>query len=123
MSSVIATAETHRKGALKPFQEEDFTNIRRLLLKVGKPHWSERPRTYLVLRLIGEVQAMAGFVFEGLKDIHFPYTEEHLPSVLSSRNSRYEFRAKQTLVLSSKGTDIVEGGPHRNLGRFNVGLC
>lgn len=117
MSSAIAAAEARKKDPRKPFQEEDFTTIRRLLLQVGKPSWSERPRTYLVLRLIDEISAIEGFVLEGLKDIHFPYTEERLPKVISSVGKRHAFLEKQKLVMSNKIADLVRGGPHRHLSK------
>ncbi|KAL8690966.1 MAG: hypothetical protein Q9218_003704 [Villophora microphyllina] len=115
MSSSIAAAEREKKDPTKPFKEEDFIYVRSLLCQVGKGRWSERPRTYLVLRLIDEMQAMDGFVLEGLKDIHFPYTEERLPKCLLSPSSRYAFINKQSLVTSSRAADLVCQGPHRHL--------
>lgn len=106
-----------KKDPSKRFKEEDFLKIRDLLDQVGKPRWSERPRTYLILWLIDEVQAMDGFVLEGLKDIHMPYTEERLPRCLISPGSRHAFLDKQSLVMSSRGADLVSRGPHRHLSK------
>ena len=115
MSIMIAMAQSEKKDPSKRFKEDDILKIKGLLEQVGKPRWSERPRTYLVLWLIDEVQAMDGFVLEGLKDIHMPYTEERLPGCLISPGSRHAFLDKQLLVLSSRGADLVSRGPHRHL--------
>ncbi|MCJ1312997.1 hypothetical protein MMC25_006673 [Agyrium rufum] len=66
MTVEVASAEARKKDSKKPFKEVDFTNISRLLRQIGKSQWSERPRTYLVLRLIDQVQALNGFVVEDL---------------------------------------------------------
>ena len=55
ISSMITIAEREKQDSAKPFREEDFIKIRGLLEQVGKHRWNERPRTYLVLRLIDEV--------------------------------------------------------------------
>ena len=117
MSSTITHAEVRKRNPTKPFKEEDFINIRSLLDQVGKTRWSERPRTYLILRLIDEVQAMDGFVLEGLKDVQIPYTEERLPKCLSSPGSRHAFIQTQSLVMSTRGSDLVSGGRHRHFSK------
>jgi hypothetical protein len=118
MAVTIQEAEARTTTPGKPYAEEDFTEISRLLSLVGKPQWSERPRTYLVLRSIGEVQAMGSFILEQLNDIHFPYTEATLPKCcLSSPGARHSFIQKQSLVFSPRPADLVLGGPHRHLGK------
>ena len=61
---------------------------------------------------------MDGFVLEGLKDIGFPYTEEHLPNCVGSSSSRHAFINKQSVVMSVRAADLVRRGPHRHLGTF-----
>lgn len=118
MTSTIAMAEREKRDPSKPFKENHFSIIRDLLDRVGKHRWSERPRTYLVLRMIDQVRAMDGFVLEGLRDIHFPYTEERLPGCLANPSSRYAFLEKQSLVMSSRAADLVCRGPHRHLSKI-----
>jgi hypothetical protein len=50
MAVTIQEAEARTTTPGKPYAEEDFTEISRLLSLVEKSQWSERPRTYLVLR-------------------------------------------------------------------------
>lgn len=118
ITSTIAAAEQEKRDSSKPFKENLFSVIRDLLNRVGKHRWSERPRTYLVLRMIDQIQAMDGFVLEGLRDIHIPYTEERLPGCLASPSSRYAFLENQSLVMSSRAADLVCRGPHRHLSKF-----
>lgn len=118
LSSTIADAIREKSDPGKPFKEEEFIKIGKLLGQVGKLRWAERPRTYFVLRMIDEVQAMDGFVLEGLKDIHFPYNEKLLPTCLASPSSRHAFISKQSLVMSSRAADLVRGGPHRHFSGY-----
>ena len=121
-ANAIAEAEAKKRGPNQPFSDEDFDVFARLLRQVDKQAWAERPRTYLVLRMIGETALMNDFVFEGCKDIHFPYSENRLPTALASSNSKQSFLSMQYLVLSQKSADLVQGGPHRHLGKlFDLG--
>jgi hypothetical protein len=51
------------------FEDADFDIISQFLKQVGKLSWSVRPRTYAVLRLIGQVDLLDDFVDDGLTDI------------------------------------------------------
>ncbi|ETN38534.1 uncharacterized protein HMPREF1541_06570 [Cyphellophora europaea CBS 101466] len=51
----------------------------------GLPEWGRRPRTLIILLMMGQPQAIDGFVAEGLLDIALPYTSENLPRVLTGR--------------------------------------
>ena len=117
MTNAIADAEGRKSRPNKPFADEDFDIFATLLRQVGKQAWSERPRTYLLLRMIGENRLMDDFVFEGCKDIHFPYSENRLPNALITSSSRQSFLDMQYLVLSPKSADLVLGGAHRHLGK------
>lgn len=119
MADSISTAEEKKKGFDKPFSDDDFDDFSRLLRQVGKKAWSERPRTYIVLRMIGEVQAMDSFIIEGCKDVNFPYDGEgSIPSCLKGVSARQKFLQKQNLVLSPRTVDLVTGGAHRHLSRW-----
>lgn len=121
-TNAIADAEARKRGPSKPFGDEDFDVFARLLRQVEKQAWAERPRTYLVLRMIGETRLMDDFVLEGCKDIHLPYSESRLPNALANSNFKQSFLDMQYLVLSPKSADLVQGGPHRHLGMsFQLG--
>jgi hypothetical protein len=114
MAQITARAQGQKKS---PFNDDDFLRISDLLRRVGKPTWADRPRTYLVLRLIDQVHTMSSFIFEGLKDIAIPYEEEQIPAALDSPESRHAFLQKQSLVLiSDKVKDIItKERRHRHL--------
>jgi hypothetical protein len=98
------------------FADTDFDRISTLLRQVGKVEWSQRPRTYAVLRLINRVGLMSHFVLEGLFDIAFPYVESQLPSALNSPTLRHQFIQVQSLVLTKASDLEIDGGRHRHLG-------
>ena len=55
---LLATAAAEFMGTKKPFSDDVIAQLATLLNAVGKNTWSERPRTYLVLRLISEIKSM-----------------------------------------------------------------
>jgi hypothetical protein len=116
MSSLISGASLQTSGREKIFSEDEIATVSDLLRSVGKQAWSDRPRTYLVLRMIGEVKAMDTFVLEGLKDIDFPYKEDRLPDCFSRPGSRQSFILRQTAVLSPRSVALVQGGQHHHFG-------
>jgi hypothetical protein len=119
-TSIVSTAKEKHMGISKPFSDEVILQVSKSLVSAGKQAWGERPRTYLVLRLIDEVSAMDKFIFEGLKDIHFPYDEATLPSCIQSRGARQSFLKNQKYVLSERSVDLVNGGRHHHLGTLLV---
>jgi hypothetical protein len=106
--------------ARRPLEDHVFDRVSFLLTSVGKPAWSVRPRTYVLLRMIGRVDCMATFVLEGLLDIALPYTERNLPSGLQSLSSRHLFISRQVTVLSKANDLEIEGGRHRHFCKFEV---
>lgn len=84
-----------------------------LLKGVAKVDWAKRPRTYIVLRMIGRVDAMDSFVEQDLRDIHFPYTQKRLPGSLTDMSDRLRFVDAQSLVLTpAKYIEDIEDGRH-----------
>jgi hypothetical protein len=120
LSLMLKIASSQRMGIDKPFSDDVILRIGDMLCSMGKQAWGERPRTYLVLRLINEVRAMETFVFEGFKDIDFPFTEKTIPECIRSTSSRHNFLQKQRYVLSSRSVDLVQGGRHHHLGKQDL---
>ncbi|KAL6709616.1 hypothetical protein ACN47E_001044 [Coniothyrium glycines] len=120
ISALLASAADRKMGIAKPFSDELMDDIAQLLGAVNKQAWSERPRTYLVLRLIDEVKSMDTFVLDGLKDIDFPYDEKTIPACITTAGARHDFLQRQRFVLSSRSIDLVRGGRHRHLVMFSL---
>jgi hypothetical protein len=116
LSSLLSSAFDQHMGTKKPFSEDVIVCIADLLAAVGKHQWSERPRTYLVLRIINEVKAMDDIVLDGFKDIDFPYTELTVPRCIKDIGAQRNFLQTQRYVLSERSADLVRGGRHRHLG-------
>jgi hypothetical protein len=113
---LLSSAHAQRMGVEKPFSDDVILRVGGMLSSMEKHTWSERPRTYLVLRLINEVRTMDTFVFEGFKDIDFLFTEKTIPKCIRSTSSRHYFLQKQRYVMSSRSVDLVQGGRHHHLG-------
>src|SRR5579862_4254754 len=82
---------------MRKFKDPEFQRISRLLELFGKLEWSLRPRTYALLRMINEVDAISSFVAEGLYDISIPYSEKRLPDALKGPTVRSKFLKLQPL--------------------------
>ena len=107
--------EYRRKHRCK---EVYFERMSDLLKGSARITWAERPRMYIVLRMIGRVDAMNSFVEQNLRDIHFPYTQERLPRSLTNMSDRLKFVDAQSLVLTqAKNIEDVEGGRHSHFGK------
>jgi hypothetical protein len=117
ISALLLSASAQHMGSRRPFSEELVIHIADMLAAVGKKRWSERPRTYLALRLINEVKIMDNVILEGFKDIDFPYTDVTLPPCIKQIGAQREFLYHQRYVLSERSADLVRGGRHRHLGK------
>lgn len=104
----------HQIDPKVPLDESIFDKIRDLLDLVGKPEWSQRPRTYAVLLMIDRLDVLDAFVEGGLFDIEFPYHKNRLPTPLDQK-SRDQFVSIQSLVLT-KSTEL-EIGKHRHFSK------
>lgn len=118
LSMLLATSAAQIFGTSRTFSEDTIIRVAELLFGVGQIKWSERPRTYLVLRLINEVKVIDDLVLHGYKDIDLPYTESTLPDCIKELGVQHEFLQKQQLVLSEKSADLIQGGRHRHLGKY-----
>lgn len=117
LSTLLISASEHRMGIKTPFTEDLIIRIADLLAAVGKLTWSQRPRTYLVLRIIDEVSAMDNLVLNGYKDIDLPYNESTIPECIKELGAQHNFLQTQRFVLSEKSADLVRGGRHRHLDK------
>jgi len=99
------------------YSDSDLQNISKLLKSGGRYSWSEAPRIYTVLRIIGELQAIEIFLDQGIADIWFPFSLASLPKALGS-TVQGNFLDAQRVVLT-KGLDFEkdENRKHAHFGR------
>jgi hypothetical protein len=112
----MAAIFTRRKERGLSFPDQDIERIRTLLTKMKKNSWSARPRTYAVLRLLGqETELMDNFVQEDLLDIGLPYNNLTLPLFVKGPTLRRNFINSQPFVLTN--AEEMERGSHAHLGK------
>ena len=81
------------------YTDAELTLISTHLRNSGRVSWSNVPRLYTVLRLIGQLPMLDSFVDEGITDIWFPFTSASLPGTLAP-SARANFLRSQSVVLS-----------------------
>ncbi|KAI9715496.1 MAG: hypothetical protein M1812_005972 [Candelaria pacifica] len=98
--------ETQIPGA-RQFPESDIQEISSLLYLLKRESWSRVPRTYIVLRIIGQLHRLDDFVGKGVSDMWFPYSMRNLPDVLTP-SAKADFLEVQAIVLT-KAFDLERG--------------
>jgi hypothetical protein len=61
------------------FKNSELQQISKLLRLSGRQAWSEIPRIYSVLRMIGHLETIDNFIDHGITDIWFPFSSTTLP--------------------------------------------
>ena len=100
-----------------PYSDWDVLEISRHLREAGNQTWSEAPRLYTILRVIGQLQVLDRILEEGISDIWFPFSASTVPKILSS-SLRAKFLEIQALILT-KGVDLEKNDSkrHTHFGR------
>jgi hypothetical protein len=114
-----STLETYfsSRDYRKTYSDSDLQEISELLASSGRQSWSEVPRIYTVLRIIGELQVIDNFLGQGITDIWFPFSSVSLPRALSS-SMQEKFLDVQKVVLT-KGLDLEknQSKEHAHFGK------
>ena len=99
------------------YSDWDVFEISRHLREAGHMTWSEAPRLYTVLRIIGQLQVLDKILDEGTSDIWFPFNSSTVPKHLSS-SLRAQFLEVQILILT-KAVDLEKNDNkrHTHFGR------
>lgn len=93
------------------FHESGITLIAQLLEAAGHPSWSQMPRIYVILRMIGQLEAIKDFVSQELDDCQLPFEANCLPRSLS-QSEQADFVQAQHIVLDP-ATLVYETRPTR----------
>lgn len=128
MEQAVMTAETFMQGlsgylprpaaevasAPRRLRDEQFVRIAEWCNLGGHPDWGLRPRTFVVLHMIGCDDAMDAFVADRLSDIALPYTEANLPRVIKGP-ARKMFLEYQDHVLTGQAANLERKGSEHQL--------
>ena len=115
LSQFCAPPAFDKKTTSQPsISDNTFQRISGLLSHLQAAHhacgWSDRPRTYTVLRNINRLDLFQSFIDLGLNDIAFPYTIEKLPEVIHEDDLRRRFLRHQRYILTA--ASHLEAGRH-----------
>jgi heat shock 70kDa protein 1/2/6/8 len=115
MSELFSESNGEGRSA---YTDAEFIQISTYLRNTGRPSWSNVPRLYTVLRLIGQLPMLDAMVDQGITDIWFPFTPTSLPDDFSP-SARAGFLKSQSAVLSKALR--FEGGSDRKHTHFAQG--
>lgn len=100
----------------KRLRDAEFDKIASFCKMYKHDAWGLRPRTFVVLYMIGCTDALDGFVAENLSDVSLPYTEENLPRAVRGTKARAQFLNYQKYVLTAHAADLErDGSSHQNV--------
>jgi serine/threonine protein kinase len=100
------------EGADKPFTESDIRGIAEILERSARDGWSRIPRIYSVLRKIGQLDAIDGFINDDITDVSFPFSKSTLPETLRDHSARLKFLELQHLVYNTEALDLEHNARH-----------
>ena len=95
-----------------PYSEQDICEISALLQVINEV-WSRIPRTYVLLRLLDQLDAITGFIANDITDISFPFMQSGLLDSLKDHKARSEFIECQHLVYNNTALNLErDDTPH-----------
>jgi tRNA A-37 threonylcarbamoyl transferase component Bud32 len=96
-------------------REAEINRVAELCKWYGKDEWSLRPRTFIILYMIGRPELIDDFVRDRLFDVCLPYSANNLPAYLTGE-SRLEFLEYQENLLTKIGAKLERPGyEHQNI--------
>jgi hypothetical protein len=69
-----------------------------------------------VLRLINEVKCIYDIIFDGYKDVDFPYSVATVPRSIKDVGVEHDTLQTQRHLLGERSADLVRRGRHRHPG-------
>ena len=82
------------------------------LLKHSNPQWSKFPRTYIILRIIGQIDVLESLISSGFSDYWFPVTERSLPGCLLPSVRAAVVSMQRLILTKSMDLEKSERGQH-----------
>lgn len=98
--------EPGSQSTRSPFMEKDTQKVSSILERTSNRPWSRIPRIYILLRLTNQLQAIDGFLDEGISGLSLLFTQESLPEILRSHSARLRFIELQDLVYNTEALKL-----------------
>lgn len=115
LSKLLPTPRSGQPPPRKRLREAEFRKVSELCGLRGKNTWALRPRTFVILHMIGREDLMDDFLKESRSDVCLPYTENNLPLALTGE-ARARFLEYQQNVLTGQGVKLERpGGEHQHI--------
>jgi hypothetical protein len=116
LNKIAPPPEFDSQQAPKRLRDAEFVRIADWCAMYGKEEWSLRPRTFIVLYMIGCPEAVEEFAQQGYSDLALPYTAANLPKAVKGEKARSRFLDLQNYVLTPYAEHLEkEGEPHQNV--------
>ncbi|KAH0556423.1 hypothetical protein GP486_005661 [Trichoglossum hirsutum] len=120
LTPTLASFFVHDDGGVPQFSESQTQQISALLSRVNRA-WSQVPRTYIVLRISGQLHYLDAFINLGFTDDWFPVSAERsLPEFLSP-TAKADFMKAQSAILTESFD--LEGGGQSELEIYTQHEC
>jgi hypothetical protein len=118
-SEQLASFFSEFSGSLDERQGFNDIQIQRIasLLRQVQPGWSKVPRTYIVLRTIGQLDMLNELIAQGFSDHWFPVQPRSLPSDLSPSIRSRIVQAQRLILTKSLDLEKSDRGEHGNFAR------
>jgi hypothetical protein len=100
-----------RQEIRRPYTDSEIREISNLLRSVN-PRWSKVPRTYVVLRLIGQLNILEDLINIGFSDYWFPVVKQNLPEALRYTVQAAFFNTQDLVLTKSMDVEKGENGQH-----------
>ena len=96
------------------YSDQDLQEISDLLQSGQRTAWSLVPRLYTVLRTIGELHLLDGFIDQGINDYWFPFDAKSVQTTTLSSPAQSQFLDAQKLVLT-RAVDLEKNTEKRHI--------
>jgi serine/threonine protein kinase len=117
LTAALASYFVRNDGDMTQFSESEIQQISDLLSHVNRA-WSRVPRTYIVLRISGQLHHLDTFINLGFSDHWFPVsTKRSLPKCLSYTARADFMKAQSTILTNALDLEKGEEGKHQNFAK------
>ena len=116
LATYFVVPYTSQQVAQRAYTDSEIQQISNLL-KHYQTTWSRYPRTYIVLRTIGQLELLNEFIEFGFTDQWFPVEARSLPQTLHPSVCAAIIKAQSLVITKSVEIEKGENGKHGHFGK------